>query len=92
MVNRVGQVVSQSVVMSQLQVDQGSVSNVLQDEEGESQEAGPNQVTNLEHVRGQGRSLIVIISSYRGKVRDGCIVWVCSSRPHPVDQDVAEIK
>ena len=46
-----------AMVMSRLQVQQRSVSNVLQDEEGESQEAGSYQVTNLEHVRGQGRSL-----------------------------------
>ena len=96
MVDSLGQVVGEMTecvvaMVSRLQVDQRSVSNVLQDEEGESQEAGANQVTNLEHVRGQGRSLIVS-PSYRGKVRDGCIVWVCSSRPHPVDQDVAEIK
>ena len=53
MVNRVGQVVSQvtqSVIVGLLQVDQGGVSNVLQDEEGEGQQAGSNQVTNLEQI------------------------------------------
>ena len=54
MVNSVGQVVGEMaeslVMMSQLQVLQRTVSNVLQDQEGESQQACSNQVTNLEHV------------------------------------------
>lgn len=41
--------VTESVVMvPRLQVHQGSVSNVLQDKEGQSQQACSNQVTNLE--------------------------------------------
>ena len=55
MVDSLGQVVGEMtecvvaiMVVSRLQVDQRSVSNVLQDEEGEGQQAGANEVTNLE--------------------------------------------
>ena len=50
-VKREGHIVTESVVvmMSHLQVQQGSVSNVLQGEEGKSQQTCSNQITNLEY-------------------------------------------
>ena len=67
MVKRVGEVASQVaeslvvVVVSLLQVLQRRVSDVLQDEEGKSQQACSDQVTNLKHIRS-------------GRVRSGQVI------------------